>query len=52
MTLQPSGANGGPGTNVRGFVYVDATNVNSTTYGNITSSLDELKAIPYSYTVG
>jgi subtilisin family serine protease len=52
VTISPSGANGGPGTNVRGFLYVDAVNVNSATLGNITSSLDEVRAIPYSYTVG
>jgi hypothetical protein len=40
------------GTAIHGFLYVDAVNANSSTFGSITGSGDEVVAIPYAYTVG
>jgi hypothetical protein len=40
------------GTAIHGFLYVDAVNANSSTFGSITGSGDEVTAIPYAYTVG
>jgi hypothetical protein len=40
------------GTVIHGFLYVDAVNANSRTFGSITRSGDEVSAIPYTYTVG
>jgi len=52
VTLTPNAA---PGTTVKGFVYVDAFNVNSSGAAAgtlVTGSGDELRALPYAYTVG
>ena len=49
VTITPDAA---AGTVIHGFLYVDAVNANSSTFGSITGSGDELVAIPYAYTVG
>jgi hypothetical protein len=49
VTITPDAA---AGTVIQGFLYVDAVNANSSTFGSITGSGDELVAIPYAYTAG
>jgi hypothetical protein len=49
VTITPDAS---AGTAIQGFLYVDAVNANSSTFGSITGSGDEVSAIPYAYTVG